>query len=454
MFDFAPIQDAEKIRCYLKDRNIKIYMVGIGGVGMCALAHHLSGLGYSVSGCDRARGEWVDTLLSAKIPVSVGEGSVPPDTGLVVASLAIPHTSRELASALSMGIPVTTRPALLGAVMTDYGVRIGVSGTHGKSSTVAMLDRIFSASGLSPTTLSGAALSGGMPYNRGRGECFIYEGCEYRDAFLHFSPSTAVITSAELDHTDYFKSREQYISSFVRAASSARDRVVLNADDDGCKSISKMLPTPPVTVGRRGACDYIYTPLGDNASFRLRRGGKELGVFTLDLTGEFFSTDGALAVVAALECGVSVEDCRVGLSEYRGIQRRMQALGVRWGREIIYDYAHHPTEMRAVITSVKKKFGKCTVVFCPHTYTRTAALWWDFVNALRLADHAVLVDVYAAREEALRGVNSPSLARDVGGRAVYLAEDAVLPYVLNETLGPVIVVGAGDMTYIRSSLGV
>ena len=452
MFDFAEMQDVKAVLGSLKSKDLGLYFVGIGGVGMSALAEHYYRLGVRVSGCDRAKNEGVQRLLKLGVPVTVGEGSVPHATAAVIYTLAVSEDAPLLRAARQMGIPTISRPRLLGALMTDYTRCIGVSGTHGKSSTVAMLAHVYLLCGARPTVISGADVTERSPYLRGGSDSLIYEACEYRDAFLSFHPTVSVITGVELDHTDYFPDLGSLIHSFGLVADSTTDRVIINIDDPGAAALVRDTEKY-VTVSRGPSAKYTYREDGDGtSSFRLFRRGEYLGRVESGLLGSHFATDMALAAACAIEEGFSPSDVLISLGRYSGIRRRLELIATRRGVPVYYDYAHHPTEIRAVISTLRAKYGSLAVVFCPHTYSRTKAFWEDFVSALRLADHCVILDIFAAREMPIEGVSSHRLATCVGEGAVHLTSEEALCHMDGLTVGAIALLGAGDMENLKEQI--
>ena len=445
MFDFAVTQDVKALRETFRRKDLSLYFLGIGGVGMSALAEHFHLHGAIVAGCDRAESECTRRLRAMGIPITVGQGSIPRGTHAVIYTLAFPVDSAELKEAGELGIRAFPRPVALGALMTEYKNRIGVCGTHGKSSTVAMLSGIYSHLEMDATVISGADLGGGSSYLGGGPDTLIYEACEYRDAFLSFSPTSTVITGVELDHTDYFPDLSSLLRSFGRVADSTSGRVIINIDDSGAATLVGA-KDKYITVGKNHTAKYRYLPSGDGtASFRLYRGEDCLGEVKSPLIGEFFATDMALAAACAIEEGLPPDGALHALSKYRGTHRRLQRIAEYRGIPVFYDYAHHPTEMRAVIGALRARFGRVTVVFCPHTYTRTSSLWDGFVSSLRGASSSIILDVFAAREEPIPGVDSPSLAKAVGEGSHYLADGDVLGFISTLKQDVIVFMGAGNM---------
>ena len=440
----------DKLRKIAERRGSKIHFIGVGGVSMYSLARVALSYKDRVSGSDAVDSARLDELRALGAEIFVGHSADNiKDVDLVVYTLAIGDDNPELSCAIKRGIPAVTRASFLGALMLAYPSRIGVSGSHGKSTTVAMLDAIFSHAGREPSLLSGADLPVvGEPIKLGRGESLIYEACEYKDSFLRFSPTVAIALNLEYDHTDYFKDIAALRSSFVKALSRASVAIV-NYDDEHLNKIIRKIKTRVITFGQGDDSDYKYRVvgfLGGGYDFTLMRGDKHVGAFRLNIPGVFNVSNAVSAIIAAIESGIVPSVIAEGLAKYRGIPRRLEHIGDRFARHVYYDYAHHPTEIRCVINTVRMLHGdSVTVIFAPHTYTRTKSLWDDFISALSLADYVVLLDIYPAREKAISGITSERLAREVGKKAAYVKKEGLISHIDRHTYGTIIVMGAGDM---------
>ena len=443
----------DRLRKIAERGGSSIHFIGVGGVSMYSLARLALNYKCKVSGSDTAETKRTAALrdMGAKIFIGHSADNIN-GADLVVYTLAISEDNPELLSAKERGIPVVTRASFLGALMLNYRSRIGVSGSHGKSTTVAMLDTIFTHAGREPSVLSGADLSVGEPHKLGSKDTLIYEACEYKDSFLRFSPTVAVALNLDFDHTDYFSDIRALRESFIKALSRAK-KAIVNYDDENLYKIIKKIKTKVITFGQGEEPDYRYRIVGfhDNGyDFVLSRGEKLIGSFRINVPGVFNVSNAAAAIIAALESGVSADLIIDGLSGFSGISRRLERIGDRYGRPVFYDYAHHPTEIRCVINTVRLLLGdSVTVIFKPHTYTRTRSLWDGFVSSLSTADYSVLLDVYPARETEIEGVNSERLAREIGKHSVYLTERELLSHIDKSTYGAIIIMGAGDMEEIK-----
>lgn len=447
----------EKLRKITETRTARVHFVGIGGVSMFSLAR-LALLGkVKISGSDREDSKRVRELASLGVEIMIGhkKENVHGAT-IVVYTHAIAEDNCELVEARALQIPTVSRAEYMGALMMGYTNRIGISGSHGKSTTVAMLDAILSLAGADPTVLSGAELPIGEPLKVGSKDLMIYEACEYKDSFLHFAPTISVGLNLELDHTDYFKSIGDMKNSFKKALGKATKLAIINGDDPNFSSFIKTLNTKAVTfgLGEKNKYQYFITSFRDRGySFVLTKFGERVYDFDLNIPGVFNVENAVAAIVTALEYGIDKETIAEAIASYRGIPRRMEYVGMRFGRRVYYDYAHHPTEIRATINALKVyTHDLVTVIFKPHTYTRTKSLWEEFRMALTLADHVILTEIYPAREEPIEGIDSRKMALEVGARAVFLPDEDVLPYLDEKTHGTIVIMGAGELEHIKNDV--
>ena len=442
---------------FSSSKNATIHFIGIGGVGMYSLARLAMRAGARVYGSERCEGDLTRDLTSrgAKIFLGHDAKNISPDTDAVVYSHAISYDNPELLAARERDIRIYSRSELLGLVMKDYENRIGVSGTHGKSTVTSMIAHILLTVGYDPTAAVGASFSGGLPFLDGGREYFVYEACEYHDSFLDFYPTSVVITNAELDHTDYFPSLEEYLSSFLKCINRAEHTCILNIDDPNVRSLLPLVEVKTITVGSLQSADLsysLYSFLADGIIYSLSYNNTLIGRYKLNLVGEFNVMNAALAVASAKAYGIDPDDAARALESFRGVSRRCEVVGVRGDRTVYYDYAHHPTEIRAVINALRMRSGALTVVFTPHTYTRTRDLWSEFVSALLLADFVIITDIYAAREPEIKNVSSERLATAIGESAVYSVPEKITELLDNKTYGDIVVMGAGENAGILSKI--
>lgn len=439
------------------DRSKTVHFVGMGGVSMYSLAMLTSDRGARVQGSDREDSTRLFNLRLAGAEAFVGH--IAENVGgadLVVYSQAISPDNPELTEAKKLGIPILSRAEYLGALMLGYKSRIGISGSHGKSSTTAMLDLIFSYAGAVPTTLSGADLTIGEPLRIGSEGIMIYEACEYRDSFLSFYPTIAVALNLELDHTDYFADIEEIKRSFTKALSRATEFALINGDDQNLKDIADKIKARVITFGASEGNTYRYMITSFKQvgfGFSVLRNGVKLGDFELNIPGVFNIANATAAIAVSLEYGIDVATVSEALALYRGIPRRLEYIGTRFNRPVFYDYAHHPTEIKASIDALKMQGNSpLTVIFKPHTYSRTRDLWNELCSSLSEADHVLLTDIYPAREEMIEGINSVRLAEEIGDKARYCRDDEILTQLDFYTSGAIVLMGAGDLEEIKRNI--
>ncbi|MBQ8689743.1 MAG: hypothetical protein IJ515_05210 [Clostridia bacterium] len=444
-----------KIMKIINAASAHVHFLGVGGVGMSALFRLSEYFGISASGSDASHGEYVDALLNTGARVSITSGEcLPENTTLLVYSLAVSENDPTLRKARERGIVAVSRAEYLGAIMSCYEKCIGIAGSHGKSTVTAMLSHIFSFGKKQPTTLSGASLGiGGSQLQIGALDYFICEACEYKDSFLHFPLDTCVFLNLEYDHVDYFHSFDSLKASFLSAMKGAGKSIVCS-DDRALSELCDELNRPLVTFGKKMGADYRYEITSGKPramSFVLYYKNKPLGEVTLSLLGEFNVSNATAAIACAMEHGIPFDDCRRALVDFRGIDRRLEVLGSLDGRRVYYDYAHHPTEIREGIKAVKSDTGgKITLIFGAHTYSRTKALWNDFVRELREADFVFLTEIAGIRESVIEGITAEALASAIGAEVIESYSELVGK--LRETEGAIIIMGARDMTEVKNLL--
>ncbi len=436
-----------------------VHFIGIGGISMSALAEILIGKGYAVQGSDRTESGMTKRLCARGAKIFCGHRAENIDgADVIVYTAAIPDENSELCAAREDGIPAFTRAELLGWLMLNYQRRIGVAGTHGKSTTTSMLAMILLEARVDPTVVSGAMLDVmDGAYRVGGEEYFLFEACEYKDSFLSFYPSTAVIGNIELDHTDYFPSLAVMEQSFAAYLSAAQIGV-LNADDTSIPRAAQTFEGKRVTFGVNAPdADYRAEAIafdGHGSSFDLICRGELLGRITLRVPGMHNVYNALAAAAGAMENGVSFAAVKAGLAAFGGASRRFEYRGTLCGAEVYDDYAHHPTEIRATLSAAKSMGKRVVCVFQPHTYSRTAELFDDFVSALSLADVLILADIYAAREVNTYGITIETLAEKIpgarcGGPLTQIAQTLRAEAGENDLI---LVMGAGDIVNLSAML--
>lgn len=460
---------AQKIASLLEGKK-NIFFAGIGGVSMNSLAHISHLRGYNVSGYDRTPSEITHKLekMGIKVYYEEDEAHVH-DCDALVYTVAMPADNAEYAYAGSHGIPVISRADYLGYLMTGYKNRIGVSGCHGKSTTTGMIAHVLSADGDNPTAFNGAQMKEtGTVDMIGGHDHFVFEACEYMDSFLDFNPTVAVVLNIELDHVDYFKSLEQMTASFTAFMNlTGKDGcAVYNLDDPDCVRAAAGYCGRHVSFGRNNPAAAVYSEneeMHDGfAQFDVVEQGGARTHVKLSVPGAHMIDD-ALAVFAACRVsGLEAASIAEHLATYTGVCRRMERLCKTDNGAMLYsDYAHHPTEIATTLRGAREMcHGKLNVVFQPHTFSRTAELFDDFVDAFADsgADEIILCDIYPARETNIYGVSSAALMGLIckKGKKCRLAKDfADAAERIDAASGEgdfIIVMGAGDVIEVADIL--
>ena len=442
------------IRDYLLPGK-RVHLVGIGGVSMCPLAEVLQGMGLTVQGSDMAESATVEHLRSKGISVAIGHNAENlGDCDFVVRTAAVHDSNPEIAGAVARGIPVYERAQAWGAIMQHYPNALCVSGTHGKTTTTSMCTHIFMAAQADPTVMIGGTLpllhSG---YRVGQGDTIILESCEYCNSFLSFYPTVAVILNVEADHLDFFKDLQDIERAFHRFAQlvPTAGHVIVNADNAGAMESVSGLDHPVFTFGLEHPADCTAANLADAEGapdFDVLVHGEFYAHVTLHVYGRHNILNALAAAAAAYVLGVPGKAVEEGLATFTGAGRRFEYKGTFNGARIYDDYAHHPDELHALLTTARTLgYQRVIVAFQPHTYTRTAKLFDRFVEELRQADVAVVAEIYAAREQNTLGISSADLCRNIPG-SVYCSTLDKVAARLREIARPgdlILTVGAGDI---------
>jgi len=440
-----------------------IHCVGIGGIGLSAIAEIFLRRGHWVSGSDLKPGDTTERLKNsgALVFTSHEEDNVQ-GADLVVYSSAVSSDNPELTAAKKLGIPVLTRAEVLGLLMREFNQSIAVSGTHGKTTTTSMISLILENAGCDPTILIGgnlAALNGNVKV--GKGEFIVTEACEYMDSFLSLYPKYKVILNIDSDHLDYFKDIDHIVSSFNRFArlEPSDGAVIAYTANPFVNSIVTDLPGQVITFGLNGQSDYYaenirFNPSG-MPSFDLFFCGEKLGFLQLSVPGEYNVINALAAVACCRDIGIDTPKIFETLENFTGTERRFDVIGTtKNGLRIIDDYAHHPTEIKATLQAAKNLPHKnLWCLFQPHTYTRTLALFDEFASAFHNADKVILAEIYAAREKNIHKISSKELATEIKrtnpDKEVYFFElfDEIASFVVNnaESGDLIITMGAGDI---------
>ncbi|MDO5401688.1 MAG: UDP-N-acetylmuramate--L-alanine ligase [Eubacteriales bacterium] len=439
---------SKKITKYLTAGH-HVHLVGIGGVSMRPLGLVLGGMGLTVTGSDMSASVSTQELEAKGIPVAIGHRAENiRGADCIIRTAAAHNDNPEIAAARAAGIPVFERAQAWGEIMKSYKNAICVSGTHGKTSTTSMLTHILMEADMDPTVMIGGYLPLLRAGHRvGGGDTILLESCEYCDSFLNFFPTLAVVLNVEADHLDYFEDLAAIQRSFHKFAQLATFGVVANGDD-------------PHTVQAMEGIDYISFGLGEYNRVHAENMCPDWRHFDVVCDGEFYchldmgvlgrhnAMNALAAAAAAWMTGIPGEAVSRGMESFHGAGRRMEFKGNYHGADVYDDYAHHPDELAATIEAVRSMGDhRLVLAFQPHTYTRTKALFDDFVRELKKADVVVLAEIYAARERNTVGISSADLAKEIPG-AVFCETLPEVTDCLRQIVregDTVVTMGAGDI---------
>ena len=438
----------EELKTYLVPGK-HVHLVGIGGVSMRPLGLVLQGMGMVVTGSDMNSSVSTDELISKGIRVSIGhaaENIVGADC--VIRTAAAHNDNPEIAAARSCGIPMFERAEAWGVIMQAYRNAVCIAGTHGKTTTTSMVVHILMAANWDPTVMIGGNLPLlGSGHRVGEGDTIVLESCEYCDSFLNFFPTLAVILNVEADHLDYFKDLADVQKSFRQFAKLSTNGIIANGDDLHVRQTLEGLEYISFGLGEQNRVTAANIT-SDWRHFDVICDGELYCHLDLKVVGRHNLLNALAAAASAWVLGIPGEFVSVGLSTFTGAQRRMQYKGSYNGADIYDDYAHHPDELAATIDAMRSlNYKRLVIAFQPHTYTRTTALFDDFVRELKKADHVVLAEIYAARERNTTGISSTDLAACIDGSVYCETLPQVTEYLKSIACkGDVIMtIGAGDI---------
>ena len=439
----------KKIAKYLTP-GCHVHLVGIGGVSMRPLGLVLKGMGMEVTGSDMSASDGTRELEEKGIPVAIGHHAENIQGASCIIRTAAAHNDNpEIAAARAAGIPVFERAQAWGEIMKSYKNAVCVSGTHGKTTTTSMLTHILMEANLDPTVMIGGYLPLLHASHRvGHGDTILLESCEYCDSFLNFFPTLALVLNVEEDHLDYFKDLADIQKSFHQFAEMATFGVVANGDD-------------PHTVKAMEGIDFVSFGLGEGNRIHAANMCPDWRHFDVLCDGEFYchldmgvlgrhnAMNALAAAAAAWMMGIPGETVSQGLHAFHGAGRRMEFKGTYNGADVYDDYAHHPDEVAATLAAVRNAMPgrRLVLAFQPHTYSRTSALFDDFVRELSKADVLVLAEIYAARERNTIGISSADVAEKIPGAVFCETLPEVTQFLrANVREGDVVItMGAGDI---------
>lgn len=448
-----------------------VHCIGIGGIGLSAIAEILHSQGCTVSGSDMKKSDVTERLLYQGIMVYQGHAADHIEgADLIVYSAAVSPENPEITAARKQGIPVVTRAEALGALMNEYGTSIAVSGTHGKTTTTSMVSLILEKAGTDPTILIG----GNLPEFHGNAKIghskyFVTEACEYMDSFLSLRPEIEIILNIDSDHLDYFKDIDHIVQSFDQFAGLVPKGGFIIAFDSNpfvANIIQKIDDERIITFGFNPNSTYSAANLHFDSSgfpeFDVMKAGESLAHIHLSIPGEHNIANSLAAFAACHTLDINPEIIKEVLDQFHGTQRRFDVIGTTADDvKVIDDYAHHPTEIQATLKAAKQMpHNRLWCLFQPHTYTRTTALFDEFSDSFGDADILCMAEIYAAREKNIYKISSRELIRQIrknhpGKEAYYFRTLEDIAQFVKDNAMPgdmVITMGAGDIYKVADML--
>jgi UDP-N-acetylmuramate--alanine ligase len=447
-------------------KSQKVHFVGIGGSGMNGIAEVLINLGHQVSGSDLKETPVTERLrtLGAKIAIGHAEKNVK-GVDVVVISSAVSRENPEVRSAEAQLIPVIRRAEMLAELMRmKYG--IAVAGAHGKTTTTSMVATVLGHGGVDPTVVIGGRLNSiGSNARLGQSDILVAEADESDGSFLQLSPTIAVVTNIDAEHLDYYGSLEKIKSTFLEFINKVPfyGRAILCVDHPNVQGLIPGVKKRFLTYGTSAQVDLQASDIrlvGLESLFKVSLKGKSLGEFRLRAPGAHNVLNALAAIAVGLEVGLTPPIIREGLKTYEGVQRRFSLKGEAGGIQVVDDYGHHPTEIRATLGVAKSvNPGRVVTVFQPHRYTRTRDHLEDFETCFNEADVLVLTDIYPAGEDPIPGISSTRVVQGIQGHGHRdVAYSPELEKVVDHLLGLlqpgdlVLTLGAGDVYKVGEEL--
>jgi UDP-N-acetylmuramate--alanine ligase len=444
--------------------KLKIHFIGVGGAGMSGIARIMLAKGFSISGSDKSESAMLTSLKALGAEIFIGHASQNlGNAQMVIISSAINESNEELLAAKAKGLPIIARATALAWLMSE-STSVAIAGTHGKTTTTAMLTVALQSAGLDPSfAIGGTINTAGTNAHSGTGTIFVAEADESDGSFLAYKPTGAIITNIELDHVDHFPNEAAVFAVFEQFVSSIKQGGFLVAcgDDAGVNTLLKRIKRSDLQIhlyGKGSSNDFRIDKIHlapKGSSSVVSSTGRKVGELNLAVAGEHNLLNGLAAFAAASALGAVETKVLDGLASFTGTKRRFELKGEVGGVKVVDDYGHHPTELTVTLTTAKNlaQAGRVIVIFQPHRYSRTAAFAKQFSAALALADFSYLLEVYAASEKPLPGVSSLLIAKAMNPQQVKFEPSMI--EVVNEVVamaksGDVILtLGAGDV----SSLG-
>ena len=450
------------------DLGRKLHFIGIGGIGMSAIAKILLNMGFEISGSDVADSELLDVLRKMGASVYIGHDAcnLPSDADAVVYSNAISAKNPEFVKAGVEAIPLLKRAEALDFLMKHY-CSIGVAGSHGKTTTSGMISLLLEKCGLDPTIVIGGTLPQiGSNAKAGSGDYLVAEVDESDGTLLLLHPAIAVVTNIEEDHMDFYRTLEEIRKTFCCYVSllPANGFAVVNTDNAEIVSMMSECPAEYITYSLSDKnADYYadnieYCCCGSSADVYVC--GELRGKITLSVPGEHNISNALAALAVGMRIGIDFESAVIALSAFTGTGRRFELLGDVDGIKVIDDYAHHPTEIKVTITAARKSHeGRLICIFQPHRYTRTQGMKKEFGESFFLSDMTIINEIYEAFETPIVGVSASLIvdeARKLGYQPItfYESQDEIVEMLLDEVRSGdmVLVMGAGNIRFVGEKL--
>lgn len=448
-----------------------IYMIGIKGVGMTMLAQFLVSRGYEVSGSDIDEKFMTDEILRTsgiRFNEGFSEDNIPDDADLIIYSSAYnENNNQEVARALSSGVKTFTYAEVLGELFNQMQ-GVAVCGSHGKTTTTAWLGYVLMKSNIEPNVLVGSNVPQfGGAVTTGSSNYLIIEADEYQNKLKYYQPKGVLLNNIDHDHYDFYPTEEGYIDAFREFVKKIPKKgfLVANFDDDKVARIAGKCPGRVISYGIDNDASLMASDIRNQNGrqfFKVMMDGDELGDFSINLLGKHNILNALAVIAASIELDVELKDIRTHLADFSGTERRMSVMGKFNGATIIDDYAHHPTEIKSTLEGIKLAYpnSKVTVVFHPHTFSRTKALFDEFSESFKEAHKVIVLDIYGSAREEKGGVSSEELVSKIkevesNKEIIHIptlkeAED----YLRNnaERGEIVVLMGAGDVFRIGQSL--
>ena len=447
--------------------NKSYHFIGIGGIGMSALASLLLDKGFKVSGSDVRTNPVIDRLKKQGAEIFLGHASQNIDgSDCIVFSSAISNSNPELMEAQKKQIPILQRAKLLAELMRGH-IGITIAGAHGKTTTSSMIANLLVMAGFRPTTAVGGIVSGSNSHAQlGKGKYFVTEVDESDGSFLYFLPHYSVITNIDFEHIDYYRNWQNILAAYKKfIGQTVEDGIILGyGDDERLLKLLKESKKNFKTYGFSPQNDFYPAQIAFNqfeSRFHCMSDGKDLGQVILNTPGKHNVANALACISLGLNLSIDFDVICNSLKEYRGVQRRFQLKGVVDDIWVIDDYAHHPTEIRAILDtaqlfkqSLPGQGNELITVFQPHRYSRVKGLMIEFAESLIQSDHLIVTDIYAASENPIDGITAENLCEKIRERSNkpvhYVSKEGIVDYLL-EIVKPqdiVMTLGAGDITNI------